>query len=364
MNPNMKNSDRKLVLETGQEFYGLGAGAPGPAVGELVFNTSVEGYQEIISDPAYFGQIVVMTYPTIGQYGITDEDSESRSEAIAGLIVRENCDTPSNFRYTKTLGEELAARGVPMLCGPDTRMITRIIRDNGRCKAAIVDAGMPLDVAMKMIAGHRSPECPALEVCCKSRWFARTSNHRFDVVVVDCGVKHSTILALTQRGCNVTVVPAATTAEDIESFNPDGVLISNGPGNTAKLKGVIEAVRNLKGTCPIMGEGLGCEIIALAYGARESKMKVGYHGGRPVRDMNTGRIYSAEHNQGYEIEAASLGGTGLEVRFVDVASGTVAGIENKADKVLGTMFYPVGAPGPKDCEYLMDNFISMMEEKK
>ena len=251
-----------------------------------------------------------------------------------------------------------------MLCGPDTRMITRIIRDNGRCKAAIVDADMPLDVAMKMIASHKSPACPALEVCCKGRWFARTSNHRHDVVVVDCGVKHSTISALTQRGCNVTVVPASSTAEEISSFNPDGILISNGPGNTANLTGIIEAVKTLKGKCPIMGIGLGCEIIALAYGAKESKMKVGFHGGRPVRDTVTGKIYSAEHNQGYEIDAASLEGSGLSVRFTDVATGMVAGLENKEDKVLGTMFYPTGAPGPKDCEYLMDSFISSMDETK
>ena len=358
----MRQSDKKLVLETGQEFVGLGAGHPGPAIGELIFNTSVEGYQEIISDPAYYGQIVVMTYPAIGQYGITDDDSESRSGGVAGLVVRENCDTPSNFRYTKTLSEELSARGVPMLCGPDTRMITRLIRDNGRCKAAIVDIDTPREKALEMIRAYKEPSCPATEVSCKERWFARTSNHRHDVVVVDCGVKHSTILALTKRGCNMTVVPANSTADEIRSFNPDGIVITNGPGDTAELTGIIQAVKELKGKCPILGIGLGCEILATAYGATVKRMKVGHHGSRPVRDLNSGRIFSAEHNQGYEINTASLEGTGLAERFVDVAGGGTAGVENKEDKVLGIMFYPTGAPGPKDCEYLLDNFIAMMED--
>lgn len=358
----MKTADGKLVLQTGQEFYGVSRGPASPVVGEIVFNTSVEGYQEILSDPSYYGQIVVLTYPLIGQYGITDEDFESRAEALAGLVVRECCETPSNFRYTKTLSEELEGRGVPVLSGPDTRMITRIIRQ-GKCrKAAIVPAEMPLEEALKLISAHSDVEIPAEKVSCTKRRFSRTSNHRFDVVVLDCGVKHSIVLALNKAGCNVTMVPFDSTVEEILSFNPTALLLSSGPGDAKKLGAQIELVKALRGRLPMMGVGMGCELLALSYGASLKRLDCGHHGGHPVRELESGRIYSAEHNHSYVIDAESLEGTSLKVSFTDVCDGSVEGIVNAADRVMGVMFYPEGGPGPKDCEFLIDRFISMMEE--
>lgn len=354
----MKQPDKKLVLANGKEFPGIGSGASGSVVGEIVFNTAVEGYQEMISDPAYYGQIIVLTYPTIGQYGITDEDFESRMPAAAGVVMRENCETPSNFRYTKTLSEELESRGVPAITGLDTRMLTKEIRDNGCCVAAIVDASVSTKEALEMIKAYRAEECLVKNVSCQERRFYRTSNHRFDVVVLDCGVKHSTIMELNRLGCNVTMVPYDSTAEDILGFNPDGILISSGPGAPDQSKAIIDAVSKLRGRLPILGIGLGCQILALSYGASVKKMKCGHHGGRPVRDLKTGRIYSAEHNHNYEIGDSKS----FEVSFRDLTDGSVEGIKNNADKVIGYQFYPCGAPGPQDCKFLLNEFIAMMEK--
>lgn len=353
--------DKKLVLETGQEFTGIGYGSDSPAVGEIIFNTSMVGYQEIISDPAYAGQIVVMTYPLMGQYGIMDEDSESRSCVLSGLVVRECCDTPSNFRYTKTLSEALEENGVACIAGPDTRMLTRIIRDNGCMKAAIVDADVPVSEALALISSSRVVTDQVAKVSCSKRWFSRTPNHRHDVVVVDCGLKHSIINALNNRGCNVTVVPFSTSAAEIASFNPDGVVISNGPGDPHALPALIELARELRGRFPMLGICLGHEIIAMSYGAAVEALKFGHHGGHPVRDLSTGAIITTEHNHKFAVVEASLEGTGLSVSYKDVADGTVEGLECAADKVIGVQFYPEGAPGP-DENGIFDRFISMMEE--
>ena len=248
---------KKLVLETGQEFYGTGFGADCRKVCELVFNTSVVGYQEIISDPSYAGQIVVMTYPLIGNYGIADEDYESRSTDIGGLIVRECCDTPSNFRSTKTLEEELEDHGIPCLSGVDTRMITKIIRETGRPMAAIVEAEMPREEALALIATTERPKDLLRRVSCRKRWVTRTSNHRFHVVAVDCGIKQSILTCLKQRGCNVTVVPFNTPAKDILAFNPDGVLLSNGPVSALEAPEIRALFAEIKGRVPVLGIGLG-----------------------------------------------------------------------------------------------------------
>ena len=354
-------TEKKLVLYDGQEFTGISCGADAPVVGELVFNTSMVGYQEVISDPAYAGQIVVMTYPLVGQYGITDEDFEARSGGISGLVVRELCDTPSNFRYTKTLGEELEERGVPCVSGVDTRMITRIIREGSVRRAAIVDADMPVEEALAMIAGSSDTRNRVAAVSCSKRWFSRTPHHNFDVVVVDCGLKHSIVSAFNRRGCNVTIVPFNTSAEDILAFSPDGVVISNGPGDPAELPGLVEMINKLKGALPIFGICLGQELIALSYGAGVSRMKCGHHGGHPVRCIETGRIMAVEHNHDFAVDEASLACTGLEITYKDVADGTVEGIECKADKVFAVQFYPEGCPGP-EVSVLFDRFVAMMEE--
>ena len=225
----MKPFNKKIVLENGSEFYGYAFGADKEAVNELVFNTSMAGYQEIISDPSYTDQMVCMTYPLIGNYGITDEDFETRVPTMGGLIVREYNDLPSNFRYTKTLSEVLDEYDIPGISGVDTRKITRIIRDEGSQKVLITDASTPYEEALKRVREYAIPTDMVSRVSCKKRWYSRTPNHKYDVVAVDCGIKLNIVRKLNEKGCNVTVVPFNTTAEEILNMNPDGLFLSNGP---------------------------------------------------------------------------------------------------------------------------------------
>ena len=355
----MKRPEKKLVLENGQEFYGVGFGADCRRVCEIVFNTSVVGYQEIISDPSYAEQIVVMTYPLIGNYGITDEDYETRTPSIGGLVVRECCDTPSNFRYTKTLEEELEEHDIPCLSGIDTRMLTKIIRDTGRPMAAIVEAEMPVDEALKLIRDTRRPQHLVQKVSCRKRWVTRTSNHKYHVVAVDCGIKYSIIGLLKERGCNVTIVPFNTTAKDILAFNPDGVLLSNGPAGPVEVPEVCDLFKELKGKIPVFGIGLGQEIIGLEYGATLKPMGCGMHGDHPIKDVKTGRINIAVLNQSYRF--GTVEDTALTPTHVTVPEGYVVGFENSGDKVLGVQFHLESAPGPQDNIDIFDRFIEMME---
>lgn len=351
----------KLVLENGQEFYGTASGALFPAVGEIVFNTSVVGYQEIISDPAYAGKIVVMTYPVIGQYGITDEDYESRTPRLAGLVVRECSSTPSNFRYTKTLSEELEEHGIPCISGVDTRMISHIIRENGSLMGAIVPAGTPLEQALEIIAGHKPEGHPVAGVSCRKRWFSRTPHHRFDVVILDCGVKHGMIEALNERGCNVTVVPFNSTLNEIAAFNPDGVLVSGGPGNPMELEEIVSLLKGLRGRYPLAGTGLGHLLIALSYGAKVEKSGCGQYGDMPVRSLSAGRIFTAMHSCHYSVDGGSAKAAGLQITHLNVVDSTVEGISCDADRVFSVAFCPEGAPGPRESEFF-DEFVKMMED--
>ncbi|MBR1707110.1 MAG: carbamoyl phosphate synthase small subunit [Bacteroidales bacterium] len=350
----------KLVLETGQEFHGLRFGSGRRSVCEIVFNTSVVGYQEILSDPSYAGQIVVMTYPLIGNYGITDEDYEARTPAVGGLVVRECCDTPSNFRYTKTLEEELEEHDIPCLSGVDTRMITKIIRTSGRPMAALVEAEMPMEEALALITQTPRPEHPVSQVSCRKRWVTRTSNHRFHVVAVDCGIKYSILRRLSERGCNVTIVPYNTPARDILAFHPDGILLSNGPGSPGQVPEIRALVKEIKGCKPVLGIGLGMEVIGIEYGASLTEMGCGIHGDHPVRDLESGRIEMGVLNQSFCFE--SLEGTPLKPTHVTVPEGQVVGFEHLQDRIMGVQFHMEAAPGPQDHVRLFDRFISLMEE--
>ena len=353
---------KKLVLENGAEYYGTLFGADCNKVSEIVFNTSVVGYQEIISDPSYAGQIVVLTYPLAGNYGITDEDYESKQSYIDGIIVRELCDTPSNFRLTKTLEEELEEHGIPCISELDTRSLTKQIRSLGRPRAAIVDADMPLEEALKLINDTPAGSRAVKQVSCRKRWLTRTAGHLYNVVAVDCGIKHSILRLLSSKGCNVTIVPFDTPAASILAYNPDGILLSNGPDNVPEVPEVNSLFHELKGTLPVCGIGLGAEIIACSYGARPEWMGCGIHGDHPVRDLGSGRIGIAVLNQSYCFR--SLEGTGLTPTHVTVPEGYIAGFENRDDKVFGVQFQMEAAPGPRDFIHLIDKFITMMEERK
>ena len=361
----MKPFNKKIVLENGAEFYGYGFGADKEAINEIVFNTSMVGYQEIISDPSYTDQMVCMTYPIIGNYGMTDEDYETKVPTMGGLIVREYNDLPSNFRYTKTLSEVLDEYNIPAISGVDTRKITRIIRDEGSQKVIITDASTPTEEALKKVREYQIPTDMVSRVSCKKRWYSRTPNHKFDVVAVDCGMKHNIVRKFNEKGCNVTVVPYNTTAEEIMNMNPDGLFLSNGPGNPEDVQPVIEVVRQLKGKLPIFGICLGHQMISLALGAKTFKMKFGHRGGNhPVMNLETGKIEITSQNHSYAVDVDSLNGTPLTLTHKNLLDNTAEGVECKDLKIFSVQYHPESAPGPQDRAYLFDKFISLMKKEE
>ncbi len=356
------NCNRKLVLEDGSEYFGYGFGAKIERVAEIVFNTSVVGYQEIVSDPSYTDQMTVMTYPLIGNYGVTDEDFETKLPTIGGLIVSEYNDQPSNFRYTKTLAEMLEEYGIPGIEGIDTRRLTRSIRDYGSRRAIITDIDTSTDDALEKIACTPIPHDQVSRVSCRKKWYSRTANHKFNVVAVDCGIKLNIIRSLNARGCNVTVVPWNTTAHEILKMKPDGVFLSNGPGDPEDAKPVIETVRALRGKVPIFGICLGHQIISLAYGAKTYKLKFGHRGGNhPVRNLDTGKLEITSQNHSYAVDGNTVEAAGLRVTHMNLLDNTVEGVECAADKIFSVQYHPESAPGPQDSAYLFDKFTEIMK---
>lgn len=360
----MKPYNKKIVLENGCEFYGWGFGADKESINELVFNTSMVGYQEIVSDPSYTDQMVCMTYPLIGNYGMTDEDYETKIPTMGGLIVREYNDLPSNFRYTKTLSEVLDEYSIPGISGVDTRKITRIIRDEGSQKVIVTDASTPYEEALAKVKAYKIPTDMVSRVSCKKRWYSRTPNHKYDVVAIDCGIKLNIIRKLNEKGCNVAVVPYNTTAEEIMKMRPDGLFLSNGPGNPEDVTTVINVVKELKGKLPIFGICLGHQMISLALGAKTFKMKFGHRGGNhPVMNLETGKIEITSQNHSYAVDADSLKGTELTLTHKNLLDNTAEGVESAENKLFSVQYHPESAPGPQDSEYLFDKFIKMMEKE-
>ncbi len=357
-----KKFDRKLVLEDGSQYLGYGFGGKCDKVCEIVFDTSMVGYQEVISDPSYTQQMVVMTYPIIGSYGITEDDFESKNPVIGGLIVRDYNDMPSNFRYTKTLSEELEESDIPGISGIDTRKITRSLRENGTMRGVITDIGTSTEEALEIIKNTPISRDEVKKVSSKKRWYSRTSNHKFNVVIIDCGIKLSIIEKLKDRGCNVTVVPYNTTAEEIEFMNPDGVFLSNGPGNPENIPEVVETVKKLISKYPIFGVDMGLEIIGLAYGARVYKLKFGHRGANhPVRNIETNKIEIVTQNHGYAIDKESLEKTSLTLTHINIMDNSVEGFACKKDKVYAVQYLPEIVPGSKEVKCFYDEFVEVME---
>ena len=357
--------NRKLVLEDGAEYYGTGFGYTGDAVCEIVFNTSMVGYQEIISDPSYTYQAVVMTYPLIGNYGTADEDYETKSPTIGGLIVREYNDLPSNFRYTKTLSEVMEEYKIPGLAGIDTRKLTRSIRDLGSRRGIITNADTPTAEALEKIKNTPVPHDAVARVSCKKRRYSRTANAKFNVVAIDCGIKLNIIRSLNARGCNVTVMPYNTSAAEVEKMKPDGIFLSNGPGDPEDVIPVIDLVKKLRGKYPIFGICLGHQMICLACGAKTYKLKFGHRGGNhPVKNLETGKIEITSQNHSYAVNEKSLENTGLKVTHINLLDNTVEGVSDEKSKMFSVQYHPESAPGPQDSAYLFDKFTSLMEENK
>lgn len=353
---------KKLVLEDGSEYYGCGFGCDCDRVCEIVFNTSMVGYQEIISDPSYTYQAVVMTYPLIGNYGIADEDYETRVPTIGGLIVREYNDLPSNFRYTKTLSEVMEEYRIPGISGIDTRKLARSIRDLGSRRGLITDAETPAEAALEIIKLTPVPHDAVSRVSCKKRWYSRTANAKYNVVAIDCGIKLNIIRSLNARGCNVTVMPFDTPAEEIIKMKPDGIFLSNGPGDPEDVTPVIELVKSLKGKYPIFGICLGHQMISLALGAKTYKLKFGHRGGNhPVKNLETGKIEITSQNHSYAVDGESLEGTGLKITHINILDNTVEGVSDEKNRIFSVQYHPESAPGPQDSAYLFDRFIALME---
>ncbi len=358
-----KQMNKKLVLADGSEYYGYGFGADIDRVCELVFDTSMVGYQEIISDPSYTNQMVVMTYTLIGNYGMTDEDYESRVPTCGGLVVREYNDLPSNFRYTKTLAETMEEYDIPGIAGFDTREITRKLRDNGSCKALLTSVNTPKEKALAILANTEIPVDAVAKVSCRKRWYARTANAKYNVVAIDCGIRLSVIRTLNELGCNVTVMPYNTSAEDVEKMNPDAILISEGPGNPENVKEVIALIKALKGKYPMVGIGLGHQLIALAYGAKTYKMSFGHHGcNHPVKNLVTDTIETVSQNHSYAVDAISVDDTELKVTHLDLLDDVVEGLQCEKDRVFTVQYHPEIVSGPKGSVCFYDQFIRLMKE--
>ena len=304
-----------------------------------------------------------MSYPLIGNYGIADEDYETKVPTIGGLIVREYNDLPSNFRYTKTLSEVMEEYKIPGISGLDTRKLARSIRDLGSRRGIITSAETTVEEALEKIKNTPVPHDAVGKVSCKKRWYSRTANAKYNVVAIDCGIKLNIIRSLNLRGCNVTVMPYNTTAEEVIKCRPDGIFLSNGPGDPEDVTPVIELVKALRGKYPIFGICLGHQIISLAAGARTYKLKFGHRGGNhPVKNLETGKIEITSQNHSYAVKEESLAGTGLTVTHLNILDKTVEGVKDEKNKIFSVQYHPESAPGPQDSAYLFDRFIALMEE--
>ena len=359
----IREYDKKIILEDGTEFYGFGFGADSEKIVEVVFNTSMVGYQEILSDPSYTGQAVVMTYPLIGNYGMCADDYETNVPTISALIVREYNEQPSNFRAEESLEQVMQRYGITGIAGVDTRRLARHIRNKGTCKGLITQGTTSNLAGFARLRSTPLPTNQVAQVSTKGNWLSPAEHPKFHVVAVDCGIKHNIIRSLNQRNCNVTVVPWNIPAAEVEQLHPDGIFLSNGPGNPEDVTPVIELVRQLRGKYPIFGICLGHQIIALSYGAKTYKLKFGHRGGNhPVQNLITGKVEITSQNHSYAVDRESLAGTGLEVTHINLLDKTVEGLRCEKDHLFCVQYHPESAPGPQDSSYLFDEFIRRMEE--
>ncbi|GGF11542.1 carbamoyl-phosphate synthase small chain [Halobacillus andaensis] len=354
---------KQLVLEDGTVFIGQGFGSDRESFGEVVFNTGMTGYQEVISDPSYCGQIVTFTYPLVGNYGINRDDFETVNPAILGVVVKEHCDHPSNFRSEETLDQLLKAKRIPGISGIDTRKLTKIIRQHGTMKAVITSADRPVEPILQMMKDTPLPKDQVKQVSTVKPYVVPGRGDR--IVLIDFGMKHGILREFTKRNCHVTVVPYHTTADEILRLKPDGVMLSNGPGDPKDVPEAIQTIRLLMGQVPIFGICLGHQLIALAGGADTSKMKFGHRGvNQPVKDLRSNRTRITSQNHGYAVDSVSVQSTKLRLTQVSLNDDTVEGLEHSVCNVFSVQYHPESSPGPDDTAYLFDEFLERIKQWK
>jgi len=352
-----------MVLEDGTVIHGSGFGAVGEVYGELVFNTAMTGYVESLTDPSYAGQVLLSTYPLVGNYGVCKEDYASNGIKASGFVVKEVCRTPSNWRSQMSLDEFMKENGVPGIEGVDTRKLTRKIREHGTMKSRLVvyegDDPDAFDLIQKTIAQPGISQCEVVDRVSTRTYKQFYGGSGPDIVVIDCGIKHSIIEQLKKRGANVLLVPYDTDFKDILNTGPDAILISNGPGDPAVLESTITTVRELAGEVPLFGICLGHQIISLAMGAKTYKLKFGHRGANhPVVDCETGRVFITSQNHGFAVDKDSIEGTGLEITMMNPNDWTVEGIRHKELKLWSVQYHPEAGPGPHDTYDFFDNMIA------
>lgn len=358
----------KLALEDGTIFKGQSFGARGERSGEVVFNTSMTGYQEIITDPSYKGQIVTMTYPLIGNYGINREDTESRRPFLEGFVVKEYSKISSSWRSEKSLGDYLRENNILGIEGIDTRALTLHIRQAGSMKAVLSTEDLDEESLTRKARESLSIVGIDLvkEVTCKKKYvWSEIKTKKYKVVVLDCGVKYNILRELLERGCQVIVVPADTPAKEILSLRPDGILLSNGPGDPAAVKYVIETTRGLVGKATIFGICLGHQMLGLALGGKTYKLKFGHHGANhPVKDLKTGKVSITVQNHGFCADIASLNKKEVEITHINLNDQTLEGLRHKKLPIFSVQFHPEASAGPHDAAYLFDEFLDLMRRRR